>query len=110
MTVLMVFSKRNSVQTQSQLILLMSYYPLYLEVDLDAEIRSKKLSSIEEIRKYVAELSNTKMQDLRVRNNNGAVWIHCKYNDVRHPKKEERESMWILCQAAQGKRLWTVLS
>ena len=85
----MVFSKCNSVPTQSQLSLSMSHYPLDLEVDLDAEIRSKKLSTVEETKEYTVELSNLTMQDLRVRNNNGTMWIHCRYNDVRHPKKEE---------------------
>ena len=58
-------------------------------MDLDAEIRLKKLSSIEEIKEYTVDLSKTAMQDLRVRNSNGTLWIHCKYNDVRHPKKKE---------------------
>ena len=58
-------------------------------MDLDARIRLKKLNTIEEIKEYAVELSNLTMQDLRAWNNNGIVWIHCKYNDVRHPKKEE---------------------
>ena len=55
-------------------------------MDLDAEIRLKKLSSIEEIKEYTVDLSKTAMQNLRVRNSNE---VYCKYNEVRHLKKKE---------------------
>ena len=35
-------------------------------MDLDAEIRSKELNMIEEIKEYAVKLSNLTMQDLRV--------------------------------------------
>ena len=54
-------------------------------------------------------IPKTTMQDLRVWNNNGTVWIHCKYNDVRHSKKEESVYVDSLLSHT-GKRLWTVLS
>ena len=51
------------------------------------------------------ELSNLTMQDLRVWNNSGTVWIHCKFNDLRHPKKEEREHMDSLLSCTRKEAL-----
>ena len=90
------------VQQQQQ------YHPLDLEVDLDAEIRSKELSTIEEIKEYAVKLSNLTMQDLRVWNNNGTVWIHCKYNDVRHPKKVSPCGFFVKLHKERGSGLFSV--
>ena len=70
-------SKKESVQSKESSLVQQQHHPLDLEVDLDAKIRIKRLSTVEEIKEYIVELSNLTMQDLRVRNNNGTVWIHC---------------------------------
>ena len=49
-------SKSESVQPkESSLVQQQQCHPLDLEVDLDAEIRSKELSTIEEIKEYAVK-------------------------------------------------------
>ena len=48
-----VLSKESNLVQQCQ----QYHHPLDLEVDLDAEIRLKKLSTVEEIKEYAVELS-----------------------------------------------------
>ena len=51
-------SKSESVQhKESSLVQQQQCHPLDLEVDLGAEIRSKELSTIEEIKEYAVKLS-----------------------------------------------------
>ena len=59
--------KSSLIQQQRQ------HHPLDLELGLDAEIRLKRLCTIEEIKEYTVELSNLTMQGLRVWNNNGST-------------------------------------
>ena len=56
-------SKKESVQHKESIIIQQhQHHPNDLEVDLDAEIRSKRLSSIEEIKECAVDLSNLTMQ------------------------------------------------
>ena len=56
-------SKSESVQPkESGLVQQQQCHPLDLEVDLDAEVRLKELSTIEEIKEYAVKLSNLTMQ------------------------------------------------
>ena len=56
-------SKSESVQPkESSLVHQQQCHPLNLEVDLDAEIRSKELSTVDEIKEYAVKLLNLTMQ------------------------------------------------
>ena len=76
-------SKKESVQHKESIIIQQhQHHPNDLEVDLDAEIRSKRLSSIEEIKECAVDLSNLTMQ----------TW--------------EFGTIMALCRSTEGTMMW----